>query len=59
MLRASILTHLDDESVLQAGGEFMPLNCVVLGAACLILGLPVARQLRDRLFYEDKRSQIQ
>lgn len=40
--------NLEDDSILQPGGEFAPENCVVVGAACLIVGLPVARQLGDR-----------
>lgn len=40
--------YLDDDSILQPGCEFGLENSVVTGAACLILGLPVARQLRDR-----------
>jgi len=43
---------LDDETVLEPGGEFAPENCVVAGAACLIVGLPVARQLRDRYSHQ-------
>lgn len=39
---------IDDDSVFQPDGEFSPANGVPVGAACLILGLPIARQLRDR-----------
>jgi hypothetical protein len=34
--------------VLAADGAFSPRQSVATGAACLLLGLPVARRLRDR-----------
>ena len=39
--------ELDDAAIFESNGEFAPHRCTAVGAACLVVGLPAARKLRD------------